>query len=182
MRDLGINSVMDQLMTPYPSTEIRQQLIDEGRVRNPDDFRWYDGYFSNVATDHYEPAELNFMRWKMRREVLGMWRAKPEDWRYFAGYSLLWELGLRPLVWLHERYAEMRYGIEGRYKLQMKHYLDLNDFDIEGPGLERSATYHPVFGDASDPYHESREQLLARTLEFSPPRPASVPAPLTDPA
>ncbi|HEY5955432.1 MAG TPA: radical SAM protein [Polyangiaceae bacterium] len=166
MRDLGVNSVMDQLMTPYPSTEIRRELIDEGRVRNPDDFRWYDGFFANVATDHYDPAELNFLRWKLRREVLGMWRAKSADWRYFTGYTLLWELGLRPLVWVNERYAAMRYGVEGRYKLQMKHYLDLNDFGIEVPNYERPATYHPIFGDCTDPHAESREQMMNRKLEF----------------
>jgi anaerobic magnesium-protoporphyrin IX monomethyl ester cyclase len=181
VRDLGINSVMDQLMTPYPSTEVRQQLIDEGRVRNPDDFRWYDGYFASTSTDHFDPAELSYVRWKLRREILGMWRAQRADFRFFSGYSLLWELGLRPIIWLYERYANMRYGDEGRYKLQMKHYLDLNDFGIEAPGLERPATYHPVFGDASDPYGESREQLLARKLEFAPPAPALLPEPSTDP-
>jgi len=177
MRELGINSVMDQLMTPYPSTEVRQQLLDEGRVRNSDDFRWYDGYFANVATDSYDSAELNFVRWKLRREILGMWRPKSADWRFFTSYSLFWELGLRPLVWLAERFTTLRHGLEGRYKLQMKHYLDLNDFGIEIPGYERTASYHPVFGDTSEPYQESRKQLLSRPLTFSPPCPAKVPGP-----
>jgi anaerobic magnesium-protoporphyrin IX monomethyl ester cyclase len=182
MRELGINSVMDQLMTPYPSTDVRKQLLDEGRVRNSDDFRWYDGYFANVATDHYDPAELNFVRWKLRREVLGMWRAKSADWRFFTAYTALWELGLRPLVWLNERYAALRYGVEGRYKLQMKHFLDLNDFQIEIPGYERPSSYHPIFGDTSDPYRESREQMLTRKLAFSPPPPAAIPGPTPETA
>ena len=149
VRELGINSVMDQLMTPYPSTPMREQLVAEGRVRNLADFRWYDGYFASSATDHFEPAELNWLRWKLRREILGMWRGQRADWRFFTGYTVLWELGLRPLVWLFERFAELRHGLEGRYKLQMKHYLELNDFGIDIPGYARPQTYHPVFGDGT---------------------------------
>jgi radical SAM superfamily enzyme YgiQ (UPF0313 family) len=174
MRELGVSAVMDQLMTPYPSTTIRKQLLSEGRVRNSADFRWYDGYFANVATDHFEPAELNWVRWKTRREVLGMWRACRADWRFFTAYSSLWELGLRPLVWANERLTGLRYGLEGRYKLQMKYFLELNDFGIEIPGYRRAETYHPVFGDDTDPYGQSLEDWLSRKLEFRRP-PAAKP-------
>ncbi len=145
-------------------------------MRNLDDFRWYDGYFASTSTDHFDPAELNWLRWKVRRDVLGMWRATKADWKYFTGYSVIWELGLRPLVWLSERMKELMHGVEGRYKLQMKHFLDLNDFAIEVPGYERRQTYHPVFGDNSDPHAETCEQMLERPLQFTSPRkPSALP-------
>ena len=50
VRDLGITSVMDQLLTPYPKTELRKEMLAAGLVANHDDFRWYDGYFANVRT------------------------------------------------------------------------------------------------------------------------------------
>ena len=62
--------------------------MNDKRVANLSDFRWYDGYFSNVRTHNLSPEELNFVRWKIRREVIGMWRATKGDWKYFQGIYL----------------------------------------------------------------------------------------------
>jgi anaerobic magnesium-protoporphyrin IX monomethyl ester cyclase len=79
IKKMGITSVMDQIMTPYPKTPLRDEMIEaDGSHRQLSDFRWYDGYFSNVRTSQLSPEELNFVRWKIRREVIGMWRATPE--------------------------------------------------------------------------------------------------------
>ncbi len=167
IKDLGITSVMDQLMTPYPKTPLRQEMLQDGRVANRMDFRWYDGYFSNVRTRSLSSEELSFLRWKIRREVIGMWRATKADWKYFKTYTYLWEFGLRYVVWVNERLLELLFGIEGRYKLQMRHFLQLNDFGIQIPGRERAEPYHPVFGTAEDPYRDTRWSLLRRRLPFA---------------
>lgn len=164
VKDMGINSVMDQLLTPYPKTPLREEMMQDGRVANYSDFRWYDGYFSNVRTRSLTPEELNFVRWKIRRDVIGMWRPTKGDWKYFKGYTYLWEFGLRHIVWLNERLMELIFGLEGRYKLQMRHFLQLNDFGIEVPGRERAAPYHPVYGPGRDPYHDTRRLLLGKKL------------------
>ena len=166
IKQMGITSVMDQIMTPYPKTPIRDEMIDANRVANLADFRWYDGYFSNVRTSQLTPAELNFVRWKIRREVIGMWRATPGDWKFFKGYTYLWEFGFRHIVWLNERLLELIFGIEGRYKLQMRHFLQLNNFGIEIPGRQRVETYHPIYGDNSDPFQDTRWSLLKQRLPF----------------
>jgi len=164
IRGMGITSVMDQIMTPYPKTPLRQEMIDDHRVANLNDFRWYDGYFSNVRTHELTSEQLNFQRWKIRREVIGMWRATPGDWKFFKGYTYLWEFGLRHIVWLNERLLELIFGIEGRYKLQMRHYLQLNNFGIRIPGREGPECYHPVYGDTRDPYRDTRWSLLRSRL------------------
>jgi hypothetical protein len=151
-------------MTPYPKTPLRQEMIDDHRVANLNDFRWYDGYFSNVRTHELTSEQLNFQRWKIRREVIGMWRATPGDWKFFKGYTYLWEFGLRYIVWLNERILELIFGIEGRYKLQMRHYLQLNNFGIRIPGREGPECYHPVYGDTRDPYRDTRWSLLRSRL------------------
>jgi anaerobic magnesium-protoporphyrin IX monomethyl ester cyclase len=112
VRSLGITSIMDQLMTPYPRTPIRQQMLEQGYVHNPSDFRWYDGYFANAGTDTLSPAELGYARWRLRREIIGMWRPTRGDWRHFKDYTCLWQLGLKYLVWLNERLLELVYGVE----------------------------------------------------------------------
>jgi anaerobic magnesium-protoporphyrin IX monomethyl ester cyclase len=166
IKNMGITSVMDQIMTPYPKTPLRGEMIEGHRVANLEDFRWYDGYFSNVNTSQLTPAELNFMRWKIRREVIGMWRATKGDWKFFKGYTYFWEFFFRHIVWVNERLLELIFGVEGRYKLQMRHFLQLNDFGIKIPGRSRVETYHPIYGDQSDPFQDTRWSLLKQRLPF----------------
>ena len=166
IKKMGITSVMDQIMTPYPKTPLRDEMMEEGRIANRSDFRWYDGYFSNVRTSQLTPEELNFVRWKIRREVIGMWRATKGDWKFFKGYTYFWEFFFRHIVWLNERMLEFLFGIEGRYKLQMRQFLQLNDFGIEIPGRQRVETYHPVYGNHADPYKDTRWSLLKQRLPF----------------
>jgi hypothetical protein len=130
------------------------------------DFRWYDGYFANVRTSNLSPEELSFARWKIRREIIGMWRPTKGDWKFFKGYTYVWSFGLRYIIWLNERMLELLFGIEGRYKLQMRHFMQLNDFGIEVPGLQRTDSYHPVYGTSDDPFRDTRRSLLKRRLRF----------------
>jgi hypothetical protein len=57
---------LDQIMTPYPKTVTRQEYTDMDLVTNPDDFRWYNGYWANVRTRHLSPEEIQFHRWRCR--------------------------------------------------------------------------------------------------------------------
>jgi anaerobic magnesium-protoporphyrin IX monomethyl ester cyclase len=161
---MGITSVMDQVLTPYPKTPLREQMLEENRVENHFDFRWYDGYFSNVRTESLTPEELNFQRWKIRREVIGMWTPTKADWHYFKGYTYLWQFGLRYIIWFNERMLELLFGIEGRYKLQMRQFLKLNDFKIPINKEADNYTYHPVFGNQQDPYQDTRISILKKKL------------------
>ena len=166
VKGLGITSVMDQLLTPYPKTPLRREMLAADRVANLEDFRWYDGYFSNVRTRSVAPEELGYVRWKTRRDVIGMWRATRADWKNFKGYTYLWEYGLRHIIWLNERLLERLFGIEGRYKIQMRQFLQLNDFGLPAPGPTRRPSYHPVFGPGNDPFDDSRASMLRRKLPF----------------
>jgi radical SAM superfamily enzyme YgiQ (UPF0313 family) len=164
VKDLGITSVMDQVLTPYPKTPLREQMLNENRVNNMKDFRWYDGYFTNVHTDTLTPAQLSFMRWSIRRKVIGMWSPTKADWKFFKGYTYLWQFGLRYVVWLNERMLELLFGIEGRYKLQMRHFMKLNDFNLPLRNNAARYRYHPVFGSSEDPYEDTRRSLLQKKL------------------
>ena len=166
IKKMKIASVMDQIMTPYPKTPLREEMLADDRIANLSDFRWYDGYFSNVRTHRLTPAELNFVRWKLRRDIIGMWRPTKADWKFFKGYTYVWEFGFRYIVWLNERLLELIFGVEGRYKLQMRQFLQLNDFGIEIPGRQRTENYHPVFSSTDDPYRDTRWSLLKQRLPF----------------
>jgi hypothetical protein len=70
------------------------------------------------------------------------------------------------VIWLNERLLELLFGVEGRYKIQMRHFTQLNDFGIEADGLAARRTYHPVFGTRDDPFRDSRASILRRRLPF----------------
>jgi radical SAM superfamily enzyme YgiQ (UPF0313 family) len=166
IKEQGVSSIMDQIMTPYPKTPLRDNMLRDNQIQNLSDFRWYDGYFTNVRTSSLSPEELSFARWKIRREIIGMWWPTKGDWKFFKGYTYLWVFGLCYIIWLNERMLELLFGIEGRYKLQMRHFMQLNDFGIEVPGLERTDTYHPVYGTSDDPFRDTRRSLLKKRLRF----------------
>lgn len=78
-----------QFITPYPKTEIREMLLAEDLVANPDDFSSYDGYHCNVRTRHLSREQL----WKIftRENIKSWWpQLKGGNYllkRFFWGYG-----------------------------------------------------------------------------------------------
>lgn len=64
-RRLRIDLPYVQVVTPYPGTRIRQELLDAGLVTNPDRLSRYTGFICNVRTRHLSEGELNrVMNWE----------------------------------------------------------------------------------------------------------------------
>lgn len=64
-RRLRIDLPYVQCVTPYPGTQIRQELLDAGLVTNPDDLSKYTGFICNVRTRHLTVRQLNrIMNWE----------------------------------------------------------------------------------------------------------------------
>jgi len=57
-RRLGLDFPIVQCLTPYPRTEMRDELIAEGLVTNADDLSRYNGYMVNVRTRHLSSGQL----------------------------------------------------------------------------------------------------------------------------
>jgi radical SAM superfamily enzyme YgiQ (UPF0313 family) len=57
-RRLGLDFPIVQCLTPYPRTEMREELVAEGLVTNPDDLTRYNGYIANVRTRHLSSDEI----------------------------------------------------------------------------------------------------------------------------
>lgn len=49
-REIGVDHAIVQSLTPYPGTEIREQLAKEGLITNREDFSRYNGFMVNVRT------------------------------------------------------------------------------------------------------------------------------------
>lgn len=63
MRDRSIDSLLVQILTPYPGTPLTRELEEKGYVVNKD-FKRYNGFFANVRTDHLSSRDLDFLKWK----------------------------------------------------------------------------------------------------------------------
>ena len=57
-RRLGLDFPIVQCLTPYPRTEMREALLGEGLVTNPDDLSRYNGYMVNVRTRHLTSGQI----------------------------------------------------------------------------------------------------------------------------
>ncbi|MGQ9689309.1 MAG: B12-binding domain-containing radical SAM protein [Desulfobaccales bacterium] len=56
------DSLYAQILTPYPQTALRQELLDAGLIVNLNDFRTYNGFESNIRTKYLGCKELESLK------------------------------------------------------------------------------------------------------------------------
>ena len=128
MKALDADIPYCQILTPYPKTEVRQQLLDQGMVTNPYDYKRYNGISANVKTRHLETEQLQYLVWLHRQKIFGWWepsklfRSKGGLWVPF------WTYVLRPLLKLTVGRRQAKQGWEERYRTDMKYLAGLNEF------------------------------------------------------
>jgi radical SAM superfamily enzyme YgiQ (UPF0313 family) len=98
-RRLRLDFPIVQCLTPYPRTEMREELLAEGLVTNPDDLTRYNGYMANVRTRHLSSAAVaRAMVWestKLYFDPRAAWRSRFfHDFPRFRGAMLRNNLGL----------------------------------------------------------------------------------------
>lgn len=125
---MGIHNILDQIITPYPGTEMRTNLIADGVVTNLYDYKWYSGYWPQVRTHYLSSKEILFEKWKARRDILGVWYADGEFQKSYPRWSWFWNNVLRRIILGNERRMVWMYGEKGRFQRQMMQWARLNDF------------------------------------------------------
>ena len=173
---LGIGTVLDQILTPYPGTEMRRDLLADGLVTNPYDYQWYNGCWPQVRTRHLTSKQLLFEKWKARREIVDDWRANGQVKEHYPYFAALYNYVVRPIIRINERRMDWMYGEVGRYKRQMMQWARLNDYfgdaviderffdpEVEGPETLGNPAAALDFGRA--PYKDtSDEPTFVRTV------------------
>ncbi|MDE1889722.1 MAG: cobalamin-dependent protein [Planctomycetota bacterium] len=66
--DLQIDFFADQILTPYPKTGMRADLLKVGLVTNKYDYSRYNCFWANVKTNYLESEDLQFLRWKYNKK------------------------------------------------------------------------------------------------------------------
>jgi len=121
-----------QILTPYPKTGMRQNLIDEGLVTNKYDYKKYSGLWANVKTRYLDSDQLQYLFWYHRQVTLGWWnpshRARSQG-RIWTG---IWLYAFKPVLKFFIDRNLAREGWEGRYQKELKRLSNMNYFrDLE---------------------------------------------------
>ena len=122
----------DQAAQPYPTTEMRAQLLQAGLVTNPDDYRRYDGFWANVRTKHLTSDQLQFLKWRHHRRAAFNHCITPT---LRSAYPLF----AAALRWLHRPYRRLAFRLRHWnrtereiFEVEMQAARKLNDFFGKG--------------------------------------------------
>ena len=103
LKSIEADTLYCQIVTPYPKTGMRQYLLDEGLVTNPDDLTRYNGMWANVRTRHLSSEELQYLVWYHQNQVMGWWEPSERVRARGPVWTAIWRFAFRP-------YLKMRLG------------------------------------------------------------------------
>jgi radical SAM superfamily enzyme YgiQ (UPF0313 family) len=129
---IGADASYCQLLTPYPKTAMREQLLEQGLVTNQTDYKKYNGLWPNVRTKHLDSAQLQYQFWYQRQVVLGWWNPPAQARRRGRVWTSIWRFCFRPFLKLRYRMMMKKDGWEGRYQREVTRWENMNRFkDLE---------------------------------------------------
>jgi anaerobic magnesium-protoporphyrin IX monomethyl ester cyclase len=71
-KELELDTAGFLILTPFPKTELRAKLLDQGLITNLDDYSTYDTFHANVRTKYLTAEEL----WRLREKMGFAWPLK----------------------------------------------------------------------------------------------------------
>ena len=137
LENLGADGAYCQILTPYPKTEMRRELMAQDLVTNPLDYSLYSGLWANVRTRYLTPDRLQYLFWYHRQTVLGWWspseRLQDSSW----GMTAIWTYVFKPFLKGYLHLVLKKQGWRGRYQKEIDHLRRMNrfpDLDNQGSG------------------------------------------------
>jgi anaerobic magnesium-protoporphyrin IX monomethyl ester cyclase len=131
LKQIDADASYCQILTPYPKTGMRDDLIKQGLVTNRIDYKRYSGLWANVRTHHLDSARLQYLFWYHRQVTLGWWTPSSQAKKQGA-WTAIWTHLFKPLLKI--RYDRMirKIGWQGRYEKDIERLERMNYFpDLE---------------------------------------------------
>jgi radical SAM superfamily enzyme YgiQ (UPF0313 family) len=131
-RHIGADAAYCQILTPYPKTAMRQQIIEQGLLTNATDYKKYSGLWANVRTKHLDAEELQYQFWYQRQMVLGWWNPPDSARKHGVGWTSIWRFLFKPFLKLRYWLMMRKSGWKGRYQREVARWERMNRFtDLE---------------------------------------------------
>jgi radical SAM superfamily enzyme YgiQ (UPF0313 family) len=127
-QEAQLDEVEFLVLTPYPKTGIRQHLLDQGLVTNPDDFSTYNGIWANVRTRHLDADTLQYLVWYHRQIIMGWWEPSPLVRAQGPVWTGIWLHFFRPFLKVVLGRLLRRHGWRGRYEREIARLKGVNRF------------------------------------------------------
>ena len=118
-----------QILTPYPKTGMRQNLIDEGLVTNKFNYKKYNGLWANVKTRHLDSDRLQYLFWYHRQVTLGWWNPSKRARSQGRIWTGIWIYAFKPILKFFTDRNLARKGWEVRYQKELKRISNMNYFE-----------------------------------------------------
>ena len=132
LKSIGSDTAYCQILTPYPKTVMRQELLNQGLVTNPNDYKWYNGIWANVKTRRLSADQLQYLVWYHRQKVMGWWEPSERIRGQGRLWTSIWLFAFRPILKFFLGRTLKKFGWHGRYQLAMKRQAGVNVFnDLE---------------------------------------------------
>ena len=126
--DLQIDFFADQILTPYPKTGMRDELINAGLVTNPYDYSRYNCFWANVRTHYLGSEDLQFLRWKYNKKYTNYICTTPA---FIKNYPLAYyyrQYFRRPFIRFKDRFFQNNLTEKELYKRDMDMAEAMNKF------------------------------------------------------
>ena len=131
-KSIGADASYCQIITPYPKTGMRKQLLEQHLITNKTDFKKYNGLWANVRTKHLDSDTLQYQFWYQRQVVLGWWDPPDSTRKNHGMWISIWRFVFRPLLKIRYKRIMKKYGWHGRYRLEVERWEKMNKFkDLE---------------------------------------------------
>ncbi|MEW6356636.1 MAG: radical SAM protein [Planctomycetota bacterium] len=144
LRDNEVEYYLDQIICPYPKTASRDDLLELGAVTNPDDYRYYNGFWANVRTKHLTSDELQFLKWKYHRQHSLRFRPEPKTFaRRFPISSLFRRYALFPFRQMRDRRKYGHMTEHELYRMSIDKTWHQNQFFADKPPSTHLDVGHP---------------------------------------
>ena len=128
LKSSGADTAYCQILTPYPKTGIRQELMAAGLVTNPHDYTRYNGMWANVRTHHLSDNQLHYLYWYHRLKVMGWWEPSERIRQQGKLWTAIWLYFFRPLMKSVVARQEKKYGWKGRFAREVARIEQINRF------------------------------------------------------
>jgi radical SAM superfamily enzyme YgiQ (UPF0313 family) len=132
INDLEADASYCQILTPYPKTRLREQLIGDGLVTNPDRYERYNGFWANVKTKHLNSEQLQYAFWFYRYTALGWWKPSASVGTLGRLWTPIWMYMVKPVMKFFTDRQIRRTGWQEQYQRYLQRLEIMNRFnDLE---------------------------------------------------